>query len=44
MTNTNGRGLFGSIRRRANYEISQLVHDNRAMRRARYTLPRRALR
>src|SRR3984957_12129218 len=44
MANSNGRGLFGSVRRRADHKILRLVRDNRAMRRARYSLPRRALR
>src|ERR1700681_4798338 len=39
-----GRGWLGSLRRRVQYEIKVHARDNRAMRRARYSWPQRALR
>lgn len=44
MTDPIGRGMLGSIRRRANYEVRQLARANRQAQLARYGVARRCLR
>jgi hypothetical protein len=38
-----GRGLLGSLRRQVDHEIRVLARDNRVLRQARYSLPRRLI-